>query len=75
MEDIKVQKIGYEAKRKEIQDRVSKNTLSEGYLKTFDLFAQKYSEVLNDLSKNREEIATVLRMIVDSVIVSTRPAT
>ena len=75
MEVIKAEKIGYEKKIREIQDRISKNTLSEGYIKTFEIFAEKYSTILDDISRNREEIVKVLRMIIDSIIVTTRPAT
>lgn len=73
LEDLSNQKEAYLKKINELQNKISKNTLSEGYLKGIADFSEKYAIALNDVTKNREEIATILRMIVDSIVVSTRP--
>lgn len=54
----------------ELQNKISKNTLSEGYLSGITEFPEKYASALNDITQNREEVVMILRMIVDSMVVS-----
>jgi site-specific DNA recombinase len=73
LEDLKKQKEAYLVRITELQNKISKNTLSEGYLSGITEFSEKYATALNDITQNREEVAMILRMIVDSIVVSTRP--
>jgi CRISPR/Cas system CMR-associated protein Cmr5 small subunit len=72
IEKLSMQKEAYMKKINELQNKISENTLSEGYLKSITEFSERYKVALDDIINNREEIATILRMIVDSIVVNTR---
>lgn len=60
-------------KLREVQAQLSQCSLSEGYVKTFELFEKKYQKVLDNVSKNRDEVYQLIHLMIDEIIVYSRP--
>ncbi|MEN9921883.1 MAG: hypothetical protein RL097_159, partial [Candidatus Parcubacteria bacterium] len=58
---------------KQIQARLSQNTLNEGYIDTFNLFNEKYQAMLEKVSSNRSEVYDLIHAMIDEVTVYSRP--
>ena len=59
----------------EIEQSISKNTISQGYIKSLDLFSRKYTKALSSIYTNRTEIFEILHLLIDKIIVYSRPLT
>jgi site-specific DNA recombinase len=57
----------------ELSARISQNSLSLGYIETFAIFKQHYADALKDIFNNRDEIYRILRILIDQIIVYSRP--
>lgn len=53
--------------------QISQDTLSKGYLKSLELFNDKYAKSLEDIYGNREEVYRILHLIVSQIIIYSRP--
>lgn len=60
-------------KLKEIQMQLSQCTIDQAYISTFELFDKKYREVLSKLGKNRDEVYKLLHLMIDEIVVYSRP--
>ncbi len=58
---------------KQIQARLSQNTLNEGYIDTFNLFNEKYQAMLEKVASNRSEVYDLIHAMIDEVTVYSRP--
>lgn len=72
-EELNSKTVQYKKHLEDIRFKMSQNTLSEGYLKTFALFKDKYLETLNDLLGNRSEVYDILHLMIDEISVYSRP--
>jgi site-specific DNA recombinase len=57
----------------EVQEKLSKQSLSENYKKSLELFEKSYKGSLNDISKDRNKTYEFLHTLIDSIIVYSRP--
>jgi site-specific DNA recombinase len=63
------------AKLDEIRAQLAQCSLDEGYINTFGLFNEKYSQMLSDIGKNRAEAYQLIHTLIEQVIVYSRPVT
>ena len=75
MEQLRVEEIQLRKSLSDLEYRQSQNSLSRGYIKTFELFEKKYQEALENTFTNRSEISALLRILIDSIVVYSRPVT
>ena len=59
-------------KLKEIQTKISQNSLSQGYEKTLELFSATYRQKLDDIFTNRQDIYNILHSLIEEIIVYSR---
>ena len=65
----------YEDRLKDIRKNVSEHTVSDGYIKSIELFSKKYKPALEGVYKNRSEIYHILHTLIEEVVVYSRPLT
>ena len=81
--DIKTLKAGLEnedqriaelkAELKSIDEEIAKGNSIEQYISTLELFSKKYQGAIEDLKKNRESLYTLLHLLIEEIVVLTRP--
>jgi site-specific DNA recombinase len=59
----------------EVQEKLSKQSLSDNYKKGLELFVKSYEGGLEDIRKDREKAYKFLHALIDSIIVYSRPIT
>lgn len=60
-------------KLEEIDSALGKQQLSEGYVKSFNIYARKYDKALDDVFNNKKEVYRLLHNLIDRIIIYTRP--
>jgi len=60
---------------KQVQAQLSQCSLDQAYVETFKLFDQKYQSVLENITKNRDEVYKLLHLMIDDIVVYSRPVT
>lgn len=78
MEEIAEQELSkrrYEKEIQKIDERLGRQELSEGYLRTFQEFAKRYAITIEELRtpSKRKELINILHSIIDQIVVSSRP--
>ncbi len=63
----------YIAERDEVQIQIAQHSLSKGYIKALDLFSEKYKEALEEGFSDRQTLNTILRELIEEIVVYTRP--
>lgn len=58
---------------KEIEYKISQNTLSQSYLESLNLFSKKYASGLDKISMDRKELYTLLHELIEEIVVYSRP--
>lgn len=53
--------------------QIAQKSITKGYMKSLDLFSEKYAETLKDIYKNRQEVFEIIHMLIDKIIVYSRP--
>ncbi len=74
-EELKKSEIRYKEELIQAQKQISENTLSENYIKTLELFDKKYRKTLSDIKKDPDEVYRILHLLVEEIIVYSRPLT
>lgn len=72
MEEIESSERKYQIELSEIQESIARNSISEGYLKTLELFNVKYQKMLKSVSKNRDKVYDIIHMLIDEIVVYSR---
>lgn len=62
----------WQERLKEVDRVLGKYELSVGYVKSFNQYAKKYSEALNDVFNNKQDIYKLLHSIIDKIIIHSR---
>lgn len=73
MEELKNLKVDYNKRLDEIREALSRNAMTEDYERSLELFSEKYARVLDNAMKNRNEAAEILNMLIDRIVVYSRP--
>jgi site-specific DNA recombinase len=73
LEDLKRSEELYKKELSDLQKQMAENTLSENYLASLELFGKKYSSILKNIKNEPDEVYRVLHMLIDEVIVYSRP--
>ena len=58
---------------KDINVTLGKYDISLGYTKSFELYAQKYKEILSNVAKDPNEVYKLIHGLIEEIIVYTRP--
>ncbi len=58
-----------------IEEQMARSTLSGEYLVSLDLFGKKYRDVLKNVKNEPSEARKILNMLIDEIIVYSRPIT
>ncbi len=56
-----------------IEEILSQKTVSQGYVRSLEVFAEKYKGSLEDMAKDRQKAYELIHSLVDSIIVYSRP--
>ncbi len=70
--EINESELTYQKELKDIQVKIAQNNISEGYLRTLDLFNKKYQKVLKNVSKNKKLVDEIVHMLIDEIVVYSR---
>jgi len=62
----------YRNELRDIYEKIAQNNISDGYLKTLELFSEKYQNVLKKVSGNKELVEEVIHMLVDEIVIYSR---
>jgi len=73
LRDLDINEKQYHQKIEEFDQQISQQAISEGYIQSFEVFRQKYGEVLGDIQKNRKQLYEVLHLLIDEVVIKSRP--
>lgn len=73
MADVLKSEQRYREEIEKIQIKVSENTLLDKYSKALGLFEGKYQKMLQDFKKHPEEVKEILHMLIDEIVVYSRP--
>lgn len=73
--DLDTSKRQYEDHLQEIEYKIGQNTISQGYVDTIKLFSGKYKLALKDIYEDREQIFEIFHLLIDKIIVFSRPVT
>ncbi len=65
----------YHAALNEIERTRSQVSLSEGYIRTLDLFVKKYQNVLENIEKDTQMLYDLFHLLIEEVVVYSRPVT
>lgn len=75
LDEIKAKRKDYLSQMESVEIDIAQKEAPKHYIKSLELFNEKYAGVLDDISRNRKEIYDVLHMLVDDIGINTRPAT
>lgn len=75
IDNLKKAEAYHREKIDEIERQLSKETLSEGYKATFEEYAKKYGKATDEAFEDKEEVFTLLHMLIDQIVVYARPKT
>lgn len=75
LDDIKKSEILYKKELIDVEKQFAQNTLSGNYLASLELFSKKYWNALSALKKDPKEVYNILHMLIDEIIVYSRPVT
>lgn len=73
VEEVNQKEKEHKEQLKDIQMRLSQNTLNEGYIETFKLFSEKYQTMLEKVTKNRPEVYDLIHAMIEEITVYSRP--
>jgi hypothetical protein len=65
----------YKKELEEIDYQLGEQAVSDGYLRVFTDFADRYSQSIEEVFSDRDKVAEVLHSLIDSIVVYSRPAT
>ena len=71
--ECKEKKKSFEKSIEKAEYQIAQNSLSKGYMKSLELFSEKYVKTLKDLYSNRKEVFDIIHMLIDKIIVYSRP--
>jgi len=57
----------------EINSILGQQVLSDGYIRSFEEYSKRYSEALDDVTNNKEDVYTLLHGLIDKIIIYSRP--
>lgn len=63
----------YKKDIEELDLQISQQAISEGYIKSFEVFRDKYAQVIDDVNSDRKQLYEMLHVFIDEVIISSRP--
>lgn len=75
MEKLRKSELEMKKMIEDIERRMQENAMSNNYIKVFGLFKDKYATVFGKAIKDRGEVSKILHMMVDDIIVYSRPVT
>lgn len=75
IDELAKTEITYRKELNELESRIAKNTLSQSYIKVFDIFKEKYEKAMQNSFDDRKEISILLHTLVESIVVFSRPVT
>lgn len=75
LKKLKESEIRYREELRVMEERWAQNSLSDEYIVSLELFNEKYRDVLTDVRNKPEEAYKVLHMLIEEIIVYSRPAT
>ena len=73
IEDLNDKEKEYRKRLVEIENQISQNTLSKGYQESLELFSKQYLKTLENISKNKSDIYTIIHKLIEEIIVFSRP--
>ncbi|OGC48128.1 hypothetical protein A2W32_04675, partial [candidate division WWE3 bacterium RBG_16_37_10] len=75
LNELNAQEKTYNEKFAEYDAKISQTKLDEGYMKSFEIFEKQYKKALAEIETNRAEVQQLLQLIIDRIIVYSRPIT
>lgn len=70
---ITQKELQYQIEIREIDYKISQNTVSQEYLQAFEVFSEKYKKMLDNVGANRKGVYSVLHNLIEEIIVFSRP--
>ena len=72
---IREREIKSKQKIEELTFEINQQSVSMGYIKAFDVFNDKYSKAIDEISKDKEKMAEIAHFLIDDIVVYSRSVT